>query len=300
MELHVRVYGRPAPQGSHETGANGRLLDSSKYLAKWREKVNFAVRRAYLDAGIGPADMPLFPAPRPVYVMITHYVMPEQCRAAGTDDPTGRPDFDKLLRATVDGLGDARAFTEDSQITDAITGKTRAGEAGAEIIISDRLFWRVIREDEQVEQGQYRLTLEKVGTNEDGDRSWENVIEVTDSPDGIVNAWLPTVSMRLGGAGMLQSLQVLPSIPDVPASNPISDAAQKMADALEAPKRKRRTKAEIAADEQAQAAGFRDAAHQAQAIADAAPREVTIPVPVPADPAPAPQYTNPFAAMSAG
>lgn len=289
-ELSVRVYGRPAPQGSHETGANGRLLDSSKYLAKWREQVNFAVRRAYLDAGLSGADMPLIPRPRPVYVMITHYVMPEQCRAAGTDEPTGRPDFDKLLRATVDGLGDARAFSEDSQITDAVTGKTRAGEAGAEIIISDRKFWTVdlIREDRNVDQGQYRLTLERRGVDDDGDRTWLTIIEATDTADGIVEAWLPTLSLRLGGG----------LAPQAPASAPepsdrVSLTEQDAAVVAEAPKRKRRTKAEIAADEAAQAAGYRDAAHMADtesvAADDVPTQDPAVTLPVAAAP------INPFA-----
>lgn len=136
MQLYVRVYGRPAPQGSHETGANGRLLDSSKYLAKWREQVNFSTRRAYLDAGLGKADMPLIAA-GPVFLVIAHYVTEDQCRAAGTDEPTGRPDVDKLLRATIDGLGEARAFTEDRQVVSVTTSKSRRSEPGAEIIISD-------------------------------------------------------------------------------------------------------------------------------------------------------------------
>jgi hypothetical protein len=53
------------------------------------------------------------------------------------------------------------------------------------------------------------------------------------------------------------------------------------------PKRNRRTKAQIAADEAAQAAGFRDAAHQAEAAAQQAgqPTTETAPIP-PSEPAP--------------
>jgi hypothetical protein len=86
------------------------------------------------------------------------------------------------------------------------------------------------------------------------------------------------------------------------------NAAQAQAEAPETTKRKRRTKAEIAADDEAKRLGFRDAAHRAEAEraadesrADAATAPATAAAPAPANyapPAGAAQVTvpyNPFA-----
>lgn len=163
-----------------------------------------------------------------------------------------------------------------------------------------------------MEQGNYRLTLEKVGVDDDGDRVWENVIEVTDTPDGIVNAWLPTVSLRLGGE---LAPVALPSIPDVPAPDPQIQATVDVHATIA--KRRRRTRAEIAADEAAKAAGYPSAAAMpvpaagasvehdtAQALKDAIPAQEDVPMasfengPQAFPSAPA-QAFNPFAAMQA-
>lgn len=104
--------------------------------------------QAYLDAGIRPEQLPLFPAGVPVIVeQMIFYVGPDQCRAAGTDEPVGKPDIDKLLRATLDALGGARnprkharLFADDSQvrrIRDLGKERTPNGLPGAYIIVSD-------------------------------------------------------------------------------------------------------------------------------------------------------------------
>lgn len=143
IELVVHAFGRPAPQGSHETGQHGHVMHSSNYLAPWRAEVNRATRAAYLRERLTRADMPLIPAPLPVYLTIVHYVTEDQCRATGTEDPTGVPDVDKLVRATIDGLGAARVFANDSQVTDLRTSKCRSVNlmTGARIIITNRRPW---------------------------------------------------------------------------------------------------------------------------------------------------------------
>lgn len=83
--------------------------------------------------------------------------------------------------------------------------------------------------------------------------------------------------------------------PVVPNSHPFQGA--------EPAKRKRRTKAEIAADEAAVAAGYRDAAHQAEVVAQQAGQPTVETIPVPAAeaapaatvPAEAPQPAAPVA-----
>jgi Holliday junction resolvase RusA-like endonuclease len=203
MELHVRVHGRPAPEGSHEVGQHGHIMHSSNYLKAWRHAVDRDTRRAYLAAGLTGRDMPLIPNPRPVYLhRVEILVGPDQCRAAGTDEPTGTPDFDKLLRATVDGLAAARVFANDSQIVKAYdVGKSRSDSPGAEIIISDRPLLRP--EGEITIMGSnfppFRLTLERhIGEYEDGSPQYETVFMLVDRGEIVRSAGVATLGALLG------------------------------------------------------------------------------------------------------
>jgi crossover junction endodeoxyribonuclease RusA len=147
VTLTIRVYGRPAPQGSKEQGGAGQLLEASPYLPAWRVAVKVAAYKAYEAAGIPFTRLPLYPRGVPVIIDRLHfYVTDEQCRAEGTDEPIGDPDIDKLLRATLDPLGGAkertaRLFKDDAQVMGIKDlWKFRAGPAsppGALIIVSD-------------------------------------------------------------------------------------------------------------------------------------------------------------------
>ena len=203
MRLSFRVAGRPAPQGSHEIGANGHLMHSSKYLANWRQEVNRACREAYLAAGLTGADMPLIAYPRPVTLWIVHVVQDDQCGAEGSGEPTGKPDLDKLARATIDGLGEARAFKDDSQVVTLLTTKRRrfhpSERPGAVITITDEIETGESNEMATfTPNGRYRLVLEEIGTDEAGDKTWETVVEATDTPERLLAAWLPAIGMTLG------------------------------------------------------------------------------------------------------
>jgi Holliday junction resolvase RusA-like endonuclease len=239
VTLSFIVRGRPAPQGSHEIGANGHVMHSSRYLENWRELVKRATYRAALDAGYRSSDFPLFPAPAAVQVAITHFMRSDQCRAAGTDEPTGAPDVDKLARATIDGLGASGVLSDDSQITVIYTDKRRLDtmpDGGAFISISDKI--TQLKESHDMPEGfthdgEYQLVLSRTGTGADGERTWETVIDVTDLPDAIAETWLPAIARRIGRESAPAAFM---------ASVPTADGAE------EAPKRKRRTKAEIEAD----------------------------------------------------
>lgn len=145
MRLTLAAVGRPAPQGSKQLGGAGQLLEQSAYLPAWRQAVKTAAYEEYQRRGITPAALPVFPAGVPVIVeLCTFFVRPDQCRAEGTDEPTGTPDIDKLLRAVLDALGgqrqgSARCFADDAQVVE-IRGlrKVRAtSQTGAMIVISD-------------------------------------------------------------------------------------------------------------------------------------------------------------------
>ena len=121
----------PAPQGSKNAYRRGNrcvLVESSKKVKPWRE----AVARAAKE------NIPQ-PLEGEIHLRVV-FVMP-RTKAMG-DKPAPpmlqRPDLDKLLRSTCDGLTGA-AYVDDSQVTHISSEKRRAepGEpTGAHITLS--------------------------------------------------------------------------------------------------------------------------------------------------------------------
>lgn len=140
----ILVNGRPAPQGSKDVGKYGQVIEQSPYLRAWRAAVREGAFRAYRDLNLPMSALPLFGA-GPVYLhRVTFCLAADQCRTDGTDAPTGTPDLDKLLRATLDALGGAlsgtgRLFKDDSQVVSiGNLQKIRGGASpGAVIVASD-------------------------------------------------------------------------------------------------------------------------------------------------------------------
>lgn len=146
MRLHIRVTGRPAPQGSKKLGGAGQLLEESAYLPAWKAAVKIGCYKAYAAAGLTGDQIPLFTRTMPVHIeQLTFLVDSVQCRADGTELPLGTPDVDKLLRATLDALGGgrrdtARLFEDDSQIvriSDMSKQRPVGVRPGAIIIVSN-------------------------------------------------------------------------------------------------------------------------------------------------------------------
>lgn len=147
MRLRIRVFGRPAPQGSKERGPAGQLLESSRFLPAWRRQVVLATYEAYAAASVEPVRLPLYASGVPVTIeLCTFIVQADQCRVADSDEPLAPPDVDKLLRSTLDALGGARRKTARLYADDAQVwrirdlAKVRATvdqPAGAIIIVSD-------------------------------------------------------------------------------------------------------------------------------------------------------------------
>ena len=132
MRSHdFRVFGIPAPKGSKKAyvrGGHAVLVESSKAAKPWEQAVHWTARDSGCTAWEGPID-----------VCIT-FLMP---RVSDTpkkrlDTPHIRkPDIDKLLRCTLDGLTGA-CFLDDSQVC-GLRGEKRycnPGESpGAEISV---------------------------------------------------------------------------------------------------------------------------------------------------------------------
>jgi crossover junction endodeoxyribonuclease RusA len=99
------VPGDPAPQGSKNAYARGGrviLVEASKRTGPWRSAVTAAARSAR-EAIDGPTAVTLdFVLARP--------------RTSTRPHPTTKPDVDKLARAVLDGITDARMWKDDSQV----------------------------------------------------------------------------------------------------------------------------------------------------------------------------------------
>lgn len=112
------VPGVPAPQGSKRHVGRGVLIESSKAVGPWRERVALAAHahcRGFL--------------PAPVEVEL-EFVMPRPKSTPKTNTPPAvkRPDLDKLTRAILDGLTGVW-WEDDSHIT-AIVAFKRLAEPG--------------------------------------------------------------------------------------------------------------------------------------------------------------------------
>lgn len=151
--IRIAVVGLPAPQGSKSYKGRSKtgkaiMVESSERVRPWRE----AVKQATLDAlAVGPVDEHGFPFDRdPVRVIVVfrlprpagHYrtgANAQLLRDAAPSWPAGRPDVDKLLRSTLDALGEAGLWRDDCQVVRVVGEKVWAGRdevAGAVIEVS--------------------------------------------------------------------------------------------------------------------------------------------------------------------
>ena len=111
----IRVFGHPAPQGSKRHVGNGVLIESSARVKPWRQDVRAAALEA--DAHFdGPVSLTVgFLLRRPA----SHYRTgrnAHRLRDAAPPYPGKKPDIDKLLRSTLDGLGESGIWRDDAQV----------------------------------------------------------------------------------------------------------------------------------------------------------------------------------------
>jgi len=142
--LTLTVHGTPAPQGSKRHVGNGVMVESSKRVKPWRE----AVKHAALDAlRVGPEDeqgmaerigFPFGTAPVEVSIAFalprprSHYRTGKNAHLLRDDAPEHvgtRPDLDKLIRSTLDALGEAGVWRDDCQVASLIAVKNYTSNA---------------------------------------------------------------------------------------------------------------------------------------------------------------------------
>lgn len=131
--LVVVVHGEPAPQGSKRHVGRGVLVESSAKVAPWRAVVTHAAAetvRAAAGWDLGRLDpievLLVFTIARPA----SHYrtgKRSHEIRDTAPEHPATRPDLDKLIRSTLDGLVDGGALVDDARVVDVHAVKTYPG-----------------------------------------------------------------------------------------------------------------------------------------------------------------------------
>jgi crossover junction endodeoxyribonuclease RusA len=122
MMLQFTVPGKAIPQGSKRHVGHGIMVESSRELGPWRERVALAAHNAMLAAGakpfVGAVAVGLeFVLPRP-----------KSTPKRRTPPAIKRPDLDKLGRAIFDALTGA-VLLDDAQVVDLHAHK-RLAESG--------------------------------------------------------------------------------------------------------------------------------------------------------------------------
>lgn len=150
-----RVFGNAASQGSKIPGMNrktGKMFvrdQAGKGLTDWRQDI---IRAALTARGCDPDTGEMIPGTEPVKtitgacsVQIQFLVpRPASISVAKRKHPSVKPDLDKMVRAVLDALKEAGAYTDDGLVVKIWAIKSYAGDTpehapGAWITVSDHL-----------------------------------------------------------------------------------------------------------------------------------------------------------------
>ncbi len=124
--LSFVVPGKPVQQGS-KTVFNGRAVDSNqKRLKPWRAAVAAEASAEALSRGVETLEGPV------AVVIEFRFERPKTVRR---EWPAVQPDVDKLERAILDALTDARVFRDDAQVVVLKGTKVYAEAAGAHVSV---------------------------------------------------------------------------------------------------------------------------------------------------------------------
>lgn len=108
--LHFFVAGIPAPQGSKSAYVRGGRAVVVEGGSKTGRDKHKAWRAAVTDTASEARDGHTFNGPVSVDL---HFVMPRP-KSVRRAYPAVKPDLDKLIRSTLDGLTDAQVWTDDA------------------------------------------------------------------------------------------------------------------------------------------------------------------------------------------
>jgi Holliday junction resolvase RusA-like endonuclease len=130
------ILGVPAPQGSKTKMPNGGMVEGSSTTGRAKHKAwRDAVKATALDiAESEPYDCPL-------QVMISFRMpmpksRPAVARKVGKWPHAVKPDIDKLVRCTLDGLADGKLIVDDSRVFALeVDAWEVTGWLGAEVVL---------------------------------------------------------------------------------------------------------------------------------------------------------------------
>jgi crossover junction endodeoxyribonuclease RusA len=128
-DLRVWVPGAPAPQGSKRHVGRGILVESSKALGPWRDRVAMFATASNPSLLTGPVRVDAD------FVMTRPVSTPKRRTPAAVK----RPDLDKLLRGVLDALTGV-TWADDSQVVEVFATKRLAaiGETpGLRLVVMD-------------------------------------------------------------------------------------------------------------------------------------------------------------------
>ena len=126
----LTVLGVPAPQGSKSAvvrGGRAVLIEGASTTGRrkhqaWREAVAWQARQAALEGGALDDDIPVS-----VYVC---FILPKpKSRPKKARWADRKPDLDKLIRSTLDGLSDGGLVRHDSRVV-KVAAEKRYQEPG--------------------------------------------------------------------------------------------------------------------------------------------------------------------------
>lgn len=143
--ITFRVHGTPAPQGSKRHVGNGVMVESSAKVKPWRQDVKWAALEAHKECGGTGVHFDRWTA---VSVHLTFYLArprghygtgrnAETLKPSSPTWPAVKPDLDKLVRSTLDALGEAGMWADDSQVAVVEAGKEYADDQppGAQVTV---------------------------------------------------------------------------------------------------------------------------------------------------------------------
>lgn len=140
VATHVifRVVGVPAPQGSKTAVMRGKrpiLIEGSSTVGReahraWREAVGWAAKEQVSKHGPFGDDVPL-------HVQIAFAMPRPKSRPKKAIWADRKPDLDKLIRSTFDGLSDGGLVRHDSRVVTVTASKSYAkpGKATGAIVM---------------------------------------------------------------------------------------------------------------------------------------------------------------------
>jgi Holliday junction resolvase RusA-like endonuclease len=122
------IDGEPAPQGSKNGFVkNGRvvMVEASKKVKPWRNAVELATKAQVSEPMTTPVEIALvFHVPRP--------------KTVNRKWPAVKPDLDKLVRSTFDGLTTCGLYTDDALVIALSASKQYATDRiGCQVIASE-------------------------------------------------------------------------------------------------------------------------------------------------------------------